>query len=55
MRDEYLRQWLLFSPHAPPEYRVNGPVSNLEGFYRAFGVEAGDRLFRKPEKRVRIW
>lgn len=55
MRDEYLRQWLLFSPHAPPEYRVNGPVSNLDGFYRAFGVELGDRLFRKPEDRVRIW
>lgn len=55
MREEYLRQWLLFSPHAPPEYRVNGPISHLDGFYRAFGVEPGDRLYRRPEERVRIW
>jgi predicted metalloendopeptidase len=55
MRAEYLRQWLLFSPHAPPAYRVNGPVSNLNGFYEAFGVGPGDRLFRRPEERVCIW
>jgi predicted metalloendopeptidase len=55
MREEYLRQWLLFSPHAPPEFRVNGPLSNLDGFHEAFGVRPGDRLFRAPDQRVRIW
>ena len=55
LRDEYLRQWLLQTPHAPPRYRTNGPVSNLDAFYDAFGVVPGDRLFREPSQRVRIW
>jgi predicted metalloendopeptidase len=55
MRDEYRHQWLLFSPHAPPRYRVNGPASNLDGFHEAFGVGPGDRLFRRPGERVRLW
>jgi predicted metalloendopeptidase len=30
-------------------------VSHLAGFYEAFAVTAGDRLFRPPATRVRIW
>jgi predicted metalloendopeptidase len=55
MREEYTRQYLMTSVHAPPRYRANGPVSNLDGFYEAFGVRPGDRLFRPPAERVRIW
>jgi putative endopeptidase len=55
VRDGYMRQWLLTLPHAPYEYRANGPVSHLPGFYEAFGVTEGDRLFRSPATRVRIW
>ena len=55
LRDDYLWQWLLQMPHAPPRYRVNGPVSNLDAFYDTFGAHPGDRLFRKPARRVRIW
>jgi predicted metalloendopeptidase len=55
IRDEYLRQWLLTNPHAPPQFRVNGAVVHLSGFYDAFGVEPGDRLYRGPERRVKFW
>jgi putative endopeptidase len=55
IRDEYLRQTLLSTPHAPPQYRANGPASNVDGFYDAFGVTATDRMFRAREGRVRIW
>jgi putative endopeptidase len=55
IRDEYLRQSLFSTPHAPPQFRVNGPVSNLRGFYEAFNVKAGDSLFREPPRRVVIW
>jgi putative endopeptidase len=55
MRDEYLRQWILSSPHAAPEYRTNGTVANVPAFYEAFGVRPGDRLWRDPSERVRIW
>jgi predicted metalloendopeptidase len=55
VREDYLRQWLLSTPYAPPEYRTNIPAGNLPAFYEAFEVREGDRLFRKPEQRISIW
>jgi predicted metalloendopeptidase len=55
VRDDYMRQVLLTEPHAPARYRVNGPASNLQEFYEAFGVKPGDRLHRDPGQRVRVW
>jgi putative endopeptidase len=54
-REEYARQTLFLNQHAPAQYRANGAVSNLEAFYDAFGVQPGDKLFRDPKNRVRIW
>jgi len=53
--DGYVRQMLLVDPHAPAEFRANGPVGNLQGFYDAFNLKPGDRLYREPGKRIRIW
>jgi putative endopeptidase len=55
LRDEYLRQSLVAVPYAPPAYRANAPLTNLPGFYDAFGVKPGDRLYRAPGDRVAIW
>ena len=55
IRDEYLRQTLLSMPHAPPEYRANGPASNMAAFHEAFGTKPGDGMYREPGKRVTIW
>ncbi len=41
--------------HAPSMYRASVPLSNVVAFYAAFDVKPGDRMFRKPEERVRIW
>jgi putative endopeptidase len=54
-RDDDLRMRLAIDPHSPSEFRANGPPSNIDAFYQAFGVQPGDRLYRKPEDRVRIW
>ena len=54
-RDAYQRQMLLNSPHAPAPYRANGPVGHIDGFYEAFDVAPGDRLYRPADQRVRIW
>ena len=51
MRPEFQRQLLLFSRYAPAIYRANGTVGHLDAFYRAFDVNAGDRLFVPPGKR----
>jgi len=54
-RPEYLQRQVLADPHAWNEFRVNGVVANVPAFYEAFGVKAGDKLYRDPKDRVRIW
>lgn len=54
-RDESLRTQVLTDPHSPAMYRANGPLSNLETFYEAFGVKEGDAMYRPESERVRIW
>ena len=54
-RESELKRRLVTDPHAPSEYRTNGIVANLPEFYRAFEVKPGDRLYKEPSERVRIW
>lgn len=55
MRDEYLRVIVTSNEHAPSQYRGSNPLTNIDAFYEAFGLKPGDKMFRKPEERVRIW
>ncbi len=54
-RDEAMQQMVASNPHSPPYYRVNGTIRNLDPWYKAFDVEAGQKLYIAPEERVRIW
>ena len=54
MREPMLRQSLLTDPHAPGHQRVL-TVRNLDPWYGAYNVKAGDALYLAPEARVRIW
>ncbi|TVZ38527.1 putative endopeptidase [Alteromonadaceae bacterium 2753L.S.0a.02] len=54
-RDEALRDQIKTDPHSPSRYRVEGVVQNVDAFYDAFNVAAGDRHYLPPEERVRIW
>jgi predicted metalloendopeptidase len=54
-REQEQRMRLVTDPHSPSEFRANGVVTNLTEFYDAFGVKSGDKLYRPPEERVRIW
>jgi len=54
-RDAELLNRLSTDPHSPSEFRCNGIVRNLPEFYAAFGVKEGDKLFLKPEDRVKLW
>jgi predicted metalloendopeptidase len=54
-RDDDLRRRLTNDPHSPSEYRTNIIVSNLPEFYRAFDVQPGDKMYRAPADRVKIW
>ena len=54
-RDAELSNRLSTDPHSPSEFRCNGIVRNLPEFYAAYGVKEGDKLFLKPDARVKIW
>jgi putative endopeptidase len=54
-REQALRNRILTDPHSPEEYRVNGVVHNIDAWYSAFDVKPGDKLYLKPEDRVKIW
>ncbi|MEI6604461.1 MAG: M13-type metalloendopeptidase [Verrucomicrobiota bacterium] len=55
MRDEAQRKQIHTDPHSPAPARVNGVVRNIDAWYSAFDVQPGDKLYVKPEDRVRIW
>ena len=52
-RPESKRVHAVTDPHSPLEYRVNGVVSNMPEFGRAFACKAGQPMVR--EKVCRVW
>jgi putative endopeptidase len=42
-------------PHSPAAVRGTAPVVNQEGFYAAFGVKEGDKMYLPPDQRINIW
>jgi predicted metalloendopeptidase len=54
-REETILNRLKTDSHSPPQYRINGPLRNLNEWYKAFDVKPGDKLYLPPEQRVRIW
>ena len=54
IRDAALRQQLAVDVHAPDKVRAQA-VRNMDGWYDAFQVQAGQKLYLTPEQRVKIW
>jgi predicted metalloendopeptidase len=55
IRDEEQKLRLNTDPHSPAHYRVNGPLSDLQEFAKAFNVPDGAPMVRAADKRVNIW
>jgi len=53
-REQALRRGILTDGHAPDQYRAS-TVRNLDAWYPAFDVKAGDSLFLAPPDRVKVW
>jgi endothelin-converting enzyme/putative endopeptidase len=53
VRPEAERLAARVDPHAPPRWRVNGPLANLPEFAAAFRCEPGSRMVR--EERCTVW
>ena len=54
-KDDYLRKQIASDPHSWRRFRVLGPLPNIDAWYEAFGIKPGDKLYRAPEDRARIW
>jgi predicted metalloendopeptidase len=54
-RPETLRLRGLTDPHAPPRWRVNGPLANMPEFAKAFGCKAGDPMVQPDSLRAEVW
>jgi putative endopeptidase len=55
LRDDAIRKQVVSNPHSPRQYRVNGPVRNIDAWYAAFDVKPEDKLFIDSKDRARIW
>ena len=53
LRPEFARLLANSDPHPLPQFRVNGPLSNMEAFKKAFGCQKGEPMVR--EDACKIW
>ena len=54
-REAEMMRRLVTDPHSPSEFRANGPITNIDAFYKAFDLKEGDRLFKPESERIKIW
>lgn len=52
---ETAAQLILTDSHSPGEYRTIGAPVNMDAWYKAFNIQPGDKLYKKPEDRIKIW
>jgi len=53
--DESTRMQINTDPHSPAMFRVLGPLSNNPGFYTAFDIKPGDKMYIPENERVKVW
>ncbi|MGH7669684.1 MAG: M13-type metalloendopeptidase, partial [Gemmatimonadaceae bacterium] len=54
-RPEELRLRVKVDPHSPERWRVDGPLSDMEAFAKAFGCKSGDPMVRPRALVPQIW
>jgi putative endopeptidase len=55
IRIEQARVMAQVDPHPIGKYRVNGPLSNLPEFQKAFSCKADSAMVRQGDKRCEVW
>ncbi len=55
VRDDRAKMLLVTDPHSPPMARVDMPMHNIDGWYKAWDVKPGDTLYLAPKDRAQIW
>ena len=53
--DEAVVNQVKTDPHSPGFYRSFGPIINIDAFHDAFQTKPGDKLYKAPKDRIKIW
>ena len=53
--DEAVVNQVKTDPHSPGFYRSFGPIVNIDAFHDAFKTKPGDKLYKAPKERIKIW
>ncbi|MCW3161278.1 M13 family metallopeptidase [Chryseobacterium oryctis] len=53
--EKYMINQVKTDPHSPGYFRSFGPLINVDAFYKAFDVKQGDKLYKAPKDRIKIW
>ena len=53
--EKYMINQVKTDPHSPGYFRSFAPLINVDAFYKAFDLKKGDKLYKTPEERIKIW
>ncbi|WP_326984639.1 M13 family metallopeptidase [Chryseobacterium sp. MYb264] len=53
--DQYMTNQVKTDPHSPGIYRAFGPLVNQDAFIKAFDIKPGDKMYKAPQDRIKIW
>ena len=53
--DQYMMNQVKTDPHSPGYFRAFGPLVNQDSFMKAFNINPGDKHYKAPEQRIKIW
>jgi putative endopeptidase len=55
IRDEEQLKRIATDPHSPGRFRADGATINADVFHDAFHTKPGDRMWKAPADRLRLW
>lgn len=53
--NETAAQLIVTDSHSPGPYRTIGAPVNMDAWYKAFNITPDNKLYKKPEDRIRLW
>jgi len=53
--DQYMINQVKTDPHSPGVFRAYGPLVNQDAFIKAFDIKPGDKMYKAPQDRIKIW
>jgi len=55
VRDERELELIATDPHSPAQFRADGTTINADAYHDAFHTKPGDKMWKAPEERLRLW